>query len=250
VLALLSSSSFISSGGYLAIFVLCVAQSCCIPTSSELTMGFAGYLAATGKLNLPAAIAVGAAGETIGAYIAWIVGRTGGRSFVERYGRLVLITRTDLDRAEAWYGRHERSGVFVGRLLPVIRSFVALVAGVAEVPLVSFGIFTLLGSALWDGAMAGIGYGVGSNYDRVVKVFSDAGYVLAVLAVIVIVFGFVHRLRSYRHLRELELQQAAAGTTPGAQPAGAGTGTATTRIRPVPAPEHRAARRGPRHRRD
>jgi membrane protein DedA with SNARE-associated domain len=207
MLALLSSSSFITSGGYLAIFVLCVAQSCCIPTSSELTLGLGGALAASGKLNLAAVIAVGAAGETVGAYIAWVVGRTGGRGFVERYGRFVLLTRTDLDRAEAWYGRHERSGVFVGRLLPVIRSFVALVAGVAEVPLLAFGLFTLLGSLIWDGLMAGIGYGVGSSWHKVVHVFSDAGYVIAVVAIVVIALAVVHRLRAYRHLRDLESQQ-------------------------------------------
>ena len=214
MLALLSSSSFISSGGYLAIFVLCVAQSCCIPTSSELTMGFAGYLAATGKLNLVGAIAVGTAGETIGAYIAWIVGRTGGRGFVDRFGRYLLLTHTDLDRAEAWYGRHERSGVFVGRILPVIRSFVALIAGIAEVPLIPFGIFTFLGSAIWLGTMAGIGYGVGSNYHSVTKVFSDAGIVLGVVAVILIALAFVHRLRSYRHTREMEIRRAAVPEPP------------------------------------
>jgi membrane protein DedA with SNARE-associated domain len=213
VLALLSSSSFITSGGDLAIFVLCVAQSACIPTSSELTMGLAGALAATGQLNLVAAILVGTVGETVGAYIAWVVGRTGGRRIVERYGRYLLLTRTDLDRAEAWYGRHERSGVFVGRLLPVIRSFVALIEGVAEVPLIPFGIFTFLGSLVWLGAMAGIGYAVSSNWHRVVHVFSDAGYVLGVLAVIAIAVAFVHRLRTYRHLRDLEAQQGPA--TPG-----------------------------------
>jgi membrane protein DedA with SNARE-associated domain len=211
VLALLTSSSFISSGGYLAIFVLCVAQSCCIPTSSELTMGLAGALAASGKFNLAGVIAVGTAGETVGAYIAWFVGRTGGRGLVERYGRFVLLTRTDLDRAEAWYGRHERSGVFVGRLLPVIRSFVALVAGAAEVPLVPFGVFTFLGSLVWLGAMAGIGYGVGSTYHKVTHVFSDAGYVLGVVAVVLIAFGFVHRLRAYRHLRDLEARGGTGG---------------------------------------
>jgi membrane protein DedA with SNARE-associated domain len=214
MLALLSSSGFITSGGYLAIFVLCVAQSCCIPTSSELTMGLAGALAATGRLNLAAVIAVGGIGETVGACIAWAVGRTGGRGLVERYGRYVLLTRTDLDRAEAWYGRHERSGVLVGRLLPVIRSFVALIGGIAEVPLVPFVIFTLLGSLLWDGAMAGIGYGVGSSYHRVVHVFSDAGYVLAVLAVIAVAAAVVHRLRTYREIREQELQATLAGVTP------------------------------------
>jgi membrane protein DedA with SNARE-associated domain len=207
MLALLSSSGFITSGGYLAIFVLCVAQSCCIPTSSELTLGLGGALAASGRLNLAGVIAVGAAGETIGAFIAWAVGRTGGRTLIERYGRFVLVTRTDLDRAEAWYGRHERSGVFVGRLLPVIRSFVALVAGIAEVPLLPFGVFTLLGSVVWDGAMAGIGYGVGSNWHKVVHAFSDAGYVLAVVAVVLIALAVAHRLRSFRRLRDLEAQR-------------------------------------------
>ena len=100
MIALLSSQSVISSGGYLAIFFLCVAQSVCIPTSSELTMGFAGVLAATGHLNLAGVIAVGVVGEVIGAYIAWLIGRTGGRAFINRYGRFVLITQTDLERAE------------------------------------------------------------------------------------------------------------------------------------------------------
>jgi membrane protein DedA with SNARE-associated domain len=108
VLALLSSSGFISSGGYLAIFVLCVLQSCGVPTSSELTLGFAGVLAARGHLNLAAAIAAGAGGEIIGAFVGYFIGKTGGRAFIGRFGRYVLLTRTDLDRAEAWYGRHRR----------------------------------------------------------------------------------------------------------------------------------------------
>jgi membrane protein DedA with SNARE-associated domain len=211
MLAFLTSSSFISSGGYFAIFILCVAQSCCIPTSSELTMGLAGALAATGQLNLAAVIAVGTIGETVGAVIAWEVGRTGGRALVERYGRHILVTRTDLDRAEAWYGRHERSGVFVGRLIPVIRSFVALVAGMAEVPFTPFLIFTFLGSLVWDGAMAGIGYAVGSNYHKVLHAFSAAGYVIAAVVVVAIVAFLIHRVRAYRHLRDLEAQQKEGG---------------------------------------
>lgn len=213
----LGSQSFISSGGYLAIFVLCVAQSCCIPTSSELTLGFAGVLAATGRLNLASAIAVGVLGEVLGAYLAWFIGRAGGRRFITRYGRFVLVTRTDLDRAEAWYWRHRRGGVFVGRLLPVIRGFVALAAGIAEVPLVSFGIFTFLGSLVWDGAMAGIGYGVGANWKKVTHVFSDAGYVLVALVIVALAVAFVHRWRSYQRTVRAER----AGETPvGSRPAG------------------------------
>ena len=97
-------------------------------------MGFGGVLASQGKLSLAGVIAAGVAGEVVGAYIAYFIGRTGGRTLVDRYGRYVLLTHRDLDRAEAWYQRHGRWGVFGSRLVPVIRNFVAVPAGVAEVP--------------------------------------------------------------------------------------------------------------------
>ncbi len=239
MLAVLTSQSFITSGGYLAIFVLCVAQSCCIPTSSELTMGLAGVLAYQGHLNLVTVIAVGAGGELIGAVIAWIIGRTAGRGIVTRYGRFILLTRTDLDRAEAWYQRHRRGGVFIGRLLPVIRNFVAIVAGVAEVPIAPFLVFTALGSIVWDGAMAGIGYGIGSRWHQITHAFSDAGYVLGVLAVIAIVLLFVHRWRTYRHLRELEDSETALAAAAGAEPGGVAGSAPIERRRPAGGPQHR-----------
>lgn len=195
--ALINPTHLVSSFGYLAIFILSVAQSCCVPTSSELTMGFAGALAATGHLSLPGVIVAGVTGEIVGAYIAWVIGRTAGRTIVDRYGKYLLLTQHDLDRAEAWYDRHERWGVFGGRLLPVIRNFVALPAGVAEVPPVSFGLLTAAGSLIWDSAWAGIGYGLGSRWHTIVHAFSDAGYVLGALAVIAIVLLAVHRWRSY-----------------------------------------------------
>ena len=198
MLALLNFTHFVSSAGYAAIFVLSVLQSCCIPTSSELTLGFAGYLAYKGQLNLAGVILVGAFGELVGAYIAWVIGRFGGRPFVDRYGRYVLLTHHDLDRAEAWYQRRGGWGVFASRLVPVIRNFVAVPAGVAEVPLLKFGILTFLGSLIWDGAMAGIGYAVGSSYDKVMKGFSYAGYIIAVVAVAAIVFVVWHRWKSFK----------------------------------------------------
>jgi membrane protein DedA with SNARE-associated domain len=198
LLALLNPTSLVSSSGYAAIFVLCVLQSCCVPTSSELTMGFAGVLAAEGKLSLPGAILVGALGEVVGAYIAWVIGRTGGRAFVDRFGRYLLLSHRDLDRAERWYKRHGRWGVFGSRLLPIIRNFAALPAGVAEVPLVRFGVLTALGSLIWDGAMALIGYEVGSSWKSVMHGFSDAGYLLGALAVLAIAVFIAHRYRSYK----------------------------------------------------
>ncbi|MHB1444925.1 MAG: DedA family protein [Acidimicrobiales bacterium] len=213
MLALLNSTGFISSAGYVAILLLSVAQSCCIPTSSELTLGFAGVLAATGRMSLPGAIAAGAGGEVIGAYLAWWIGRRAGRTIVDRYGKYILLSHHDLDRAEAWYLRHGRWGVFGGRLLPVIRNFVALPAGVAGVPPLSFGLLTAGGSLIWDGAMAGIGYGVGSRWSEIVHAFSDAGYVLGALAVVGIVAFFVHRWRAYQ--RQVLEAPGGAPTVPG-----------------------------------
>ncbi len=195
---LLTFTDLVSTAGYSAVFVLCFLQSCCVPTSSELTMGFAGALAAQGKLNLGGVILVGALGEVVGAYVAWAVGRYAGRRAVDRFGRYVLLTHADLDRVEAWYGRHERFGVFGSRLLPVIRNFVALPAGIAEVPLVRFGILTGAGSLLWDGAWAGIGYGVGSHWHAIASGFGDIGYVLALAAVGTVAFAVLHRYRSYK----------------------------------------------------
>ncbi|HLI45261.1 MAG TPA: DedA family protein [Acidimicrobiales bacterium] len=218
--ALINPVSLVSSFGYVAIFLLSVAQSCCVPTSSELTLGFAGALAATGHLNLAGAILTGAAGEVVGAYVAWMIGRTAGRAVVQRYGKYVLLSERDLDRAEAWYRRHPRSGVFTGRLVPLIRNFVALPAGVAEVPLVRFGLLTAAGSLIWDGAMAGIGYGLGSRWHAIAHGFSDAGYVLAALAVVAVAVLLVHRWRSYG------AESARRADTAGA-PAGAMLGTAS-----------------------
>jgi membrane protein DedA with SNARE-associated domain len=198
VLALLNVTNFVSSSGYAAIFILSVLQSCCIPTSSELTFGFAGVLASEGKLSLAAIIIVGVLGEVVGAYIAWFIGRTGGRAIVDRYGKYLLLTHHDLDRAENWYHRHGNWGVFGARLLPVIRNFAALPAGVAEVPLLRFGLLTAAGSAIWITAMTLIGYGLGSSYHKVMKGFSDAGYLLGALAAIAIVVFLIHRYRAYK----------------------------------------------------
>lgn len=194
----LSPAALVASLGYLAIFLLSVAQSCCVPTSSELTLGVAGALAFERKLNLEGAIASGVAGEVIGAYIAWYIGRVGGRRLVARYGRFVLLRPSDLDRAEAWYARHGRLGVFGGRLLPVVRNFVALPAGVAEVPALPFGVLTFLGSLVWDSAMALIGYGLGSSYHAVLKGVSDAGYLVAAVVVLVVAAAVYHRWRSFQ----------------------------------------------------
>ena len=224
MLALLNPTTLVASSGYAAVFFLSVLQSCCVPTSSELTLGFAGVLAAEGKLSLPGAIAAGVAGELVGAFVAWAIGRSAGRAFVDRYGKYVLLSHHDLDRAEQWYERHERWGVFASRLMPVIRNFVALPAGMAEVPVVRFGVLTFFGSLIWDAAMAGIGYGVGGRWQAVMHGFSDAGYLLGALVVAAVAFVIYHRYRSYK------------AATSGARVGGGGRHVAGRRPAPVASP--------------
>jgi membrane protein DedA with SNARE-associated domain len=247
LLALLNPTGFVQSSGYLAIFVLSVLQSCCVPTSSELTLGFGGVLAAEGKLSLPGVIAVGALGELVGAYIAWFIGRTGGRGFVDRYGKYVLLSHRDLDRAEAWYGSHSQWGVFGSRLVPVIRNFVALPAGVAEVPLVRFGLLTAAGSLIWDAGMALIGYEVGHSYKKVLHGFSYAGYLLGAAAVVALVVLFVHRYHSYKeatavgsppsgHSRRVDGEASTASITDPADPVAASAEMPAPGVSPRPLP--------------
>lgn len=229
---LLNFTSLVQSSGLAALFVLAMAQSCCVPTSSELTLGFAGVLAAEGHLNLVAVILVAAAGELVGALVAWVIGRSLGRTVVDRWGKYLLLSHRDLDRVEEWYDRHQRWGVLGSRCLPVIRNFVALPAGIAEVPIVRFGILTLIGSLVWDAAMALIGYEVGSKWRSIMKGVGDAGYVIAAAVVVAAVVFLWHRYRSYRAATAAEAAGGRGRYVPGEaarQPVGASAAS------PVPA---------------
>ncbi len=184
----------IATWGYLAIFGLSIAQSACVPTSSELTFGFAGFLAYTGHFNVVEVIFVGATGELIGAYVAWAFGITGGRALVLRYGRYLRINESQLDKLQRWFERHPRWGVFASRLLPVVRNFVALAAGLGEVPALAFGVLTFLGSLVWDGGLTLLGYFVGSAWHHMVHTVTDVGYgVVVVVVVVALVLLILHR---------------------------------------------------------
>jgi len=194
--------NFLHHWGYLALVLLTVAEAACIPIPSEVTVGYAGYLASTGRLNLAVIIVLATLGETVGAFISYAIGRFGGRAFVDRFGRYVLLSHADLDRAEAWFQRHGDWGVAVGRVVPLVRTFIALPAGVAEMPLLRFGLFTAGGSLIWIGALAGAGYGLGSKWSKLTHGFSIAGYLFAVVVVLAIAAFLLHRFRQLRAERQ------------------------------------------------
>ena len=155
----------ISSMGYLGIVLLMAIESACIPLPSEIIMPFAGYLVFTGRFELWLVATAGALGCNLGSTIAYAVGYFGGRKLVETWGRYLLISRRDLDLVDRFFLRFGGITVFVCRLLPVVRTFIALPAGIARMPQAKFQIYTFLGSWPWCFALAYIGAKLGERWD-------------------------------------------------------------------------------------
>jgi membrane protein DedA with SNARE-associated domain len=201
---------FLKSAGYGAVFVLSFVSSMGLPVGAEIALIYGGVLASgqvpnEGKpLQLAVVILVAIAGELLGSAAGYSIGRYGGRTLVDRVGKYVLLTHKDLDRAEAWFARRGEPFVLFGRFIPLLRSFVSFAAGLGEMALAKFAIFTVIGCAVWCTALCSLGYSLGSSYNHVLKAFNDAGYVLGILAVIAVAVVFWHRLRAYRSQRDLE----------------------------------------------
>ena len=196
-------TSFLYSAGYAAVFVLSFISSMGLPVGSELAIIGGGALASGevvhGKhLNLAAVIILALLGEVLGSAAGYALGRFGGRPLVDKVGKYLLLTHEDLDRAEAWFARRGDPLVFFGRFIPLLRSFVSFAAGIGEMAVGKFFLYTTIACAIWCAALASIGYSLGSTYDKVVSAFSDAGYVLAALAVVAVVVVFWHRYRKYK----------------------------------------------------
>lgn len=156
----------ISSTGYLGVIALMAIESACIPLPSEIIMPFAGYLVYTGHFNLVWAATAGALGCNLGSVIAYEIGCYGGRPLVEKYGRYLWISRHDLDMADRFFLRFGAAAVFIARLLPVVRTFIALPAGVARMPRLRFHVYTFAGSWPWCFVLAWIGMKLGEQWDK------------------------------------------------------------------------------------
>jgi membrane protein DedA with SNARE-associated domain len=201
---------FLKSAGYGAVFVLSFISSMGLPVGAEIALIYGGVLA-SGQvphegtpLQLGIVILVAVLGELLGSAAGYSIGRYGGRTLVDRVGKYVLLTHKDLDRAEAWFARRGEPVVLFGRFIPLLRSFVSFAAGLGEMALTKFFVFTVIGCAVWCTALCSLGYSLGSSYNHVLNAFSFAGYVLGALAVLAVVVVFVHRLREYRSQKELE----------------------------------------------
>jgi len=190
--------SFLTSAGYAALILFGILEAACIPISSEITFGFAGVLAYQGHLNLALVIIIGTAAEMVGSYISYAVGRVGGKPLVHKLGRYVLVTQADVDRAERFLAGRGSWAVVVGRMLPFVRAFTSIVAGLVRIPALRFGVLSLIGTVIYATVLSVAGYQLGHAWNSVSHGLAIVGYVLFALVVIVVVGFVLYRLRQFR----------------------------------------------------
>lgn len=191
----------ISGGGYVGIALLMAIESACIPLPSEIIMPFAGYLVSTGRFDLYLAATAGAIGCNLGSIVAYEIGKRGGRPVAERWGRYLLIGPGELDAADRFFARWGGIAVLIGRLLPVIRSFIAFPAGVARMRLVPFHVYTFIGSWPWCFGLAWVGMQLGDKWNsdpRVKAAFHRADLLIGIVLVALVAFYIWHRIRGLR----------------------------------------------------
>jgi len=241
-----SMESFLTHAGYLALILFAFVEACSIPISSEITFGFGGVLAYQGHLNLALVIIIGTLAEFAGSFTSYAIGRKGGRGAVERFGRYVLLTHRDLDRAERFFAGRGAWVVTIARLIPLVRAFAGLVSGLIEVPVGPFALFNLIGTAIWAAALSTIGYAVGSQWAKVSHYMSVGGYVLVLFIVVPMVVLILLRLREFRRERAAGLAPGSAaqdGVSPGgAPPSPSGAASLTGAAQEPAAPDAAAPR--------
>ena len=192
-------TGFIAAAGYGGVALLMAVESACIPLPSEIIMPFAGYLTTTGQLSLFGVALAGAVGCNLGSAVAYWIGARGGRAFVLRYGRWVLMSQGDLAHAERFFARFGGFAVLIGRLLPVIRTFIALPAGIARMPLLAFHLYTFAGSLVWCYVLAWIGAQLGARWESDPRLSATLHrFDVAIVAVVVLAAAWFvwHRLRT------------------------------------------------------
>jgi membrane protein DedA with SNARE-associated domain len=202
-------TSILAHHGVVAVFVL-MAVDAVFPAASELVMLYGGALASgalthrldvlgssqTGANAYIAIALAGTIGYLVGSLVGWAIGFYGGRSFLERRGRWFHLDTDRVDRAERWFRRWEGWAVLIGRVTPIVRSFVSIPAGVFETPLVRYTVLTAIGSAVWCFAWAGAGWGLGASWEGVHKGFAYVDYAVVAGIILLAAFVIVRRFRS------------------------------------------------------
>ena len=185
----------VSAVGYLGIVVLMTFESACIPIPSEIIMPFSGFLVSTGKFSLIWVTLAGASGNLIGATITYLIGYYGGRPFVLKYGKYFFIKEKEVHHAEKFFARWGDFAVFIARNLPIVRTFISLPAGVAEMNFPKFVLYSFIGSIPWCFALTYLGYLLGSNW-MIIRKYGDILDIVVGIGILIfigkIIFDYFH----------------------------------------------------------
>jgi membrane protein DedA with SNARE-associated domain len=186
--------STISQLGYAGIFFLMMLESMVVPVPSEFVMPFAGFLVVQGNFNFTLVIVASSLGSITGSLIFYYIGKTGGHSLVEKYGKYVLVDTEDIKKTEKWFNRRGEITIFIARLVPVVRHLISLIAGIGKMNVKKFTLYTILGAALWNGILTYLGVILGQHWNEVNQYAKE----LDVGIVILLVIGCVYF--AYRHI--------------------------------------------------
>lgn len=173
-------------------------ESACIPLPSEIIMPFSGYLVSTGQMNLWIVSFFGAFGNLIGSITAYLVGYYGGRPIVEKYGKFIFLSHEDLDSSDRWFNKHGESTVFFTRMLPIIRTFISLPAGISRMNFIKFSAYTFIGSLPWCLFLAFLGLKLGENWSSLESYFRKADILIGA----VLIIGLIYWVR--RHFKTIK----------------------------------------------
>ncbi|OLC93921.1 MAG: hypothetical protein AUI92_01790 [Thaumarchaeota archaeon 13_1_40CM_3_38_6] len=185
----------ISNSGYGGIFLLMVAESALIPIPSEVIMPFSGYLVSAGKLNAVYVVLTGSIGNLVGSLIAFFIGSRLGRNFILRYGKYVLLRKSHLELTENYFRKYGDRATFISRLLPAVRTYISLPAGIANMNLKKFIVYTFAGSLIWNTMLTYVGIKLGEEWTSI-RQYSSYIDVVVIVGVIIAIIIFVKRRSS------------------------------------------------------
>lgn len=192
----------ITSSGYIGVFILMTLESALIPMPSEVTMPFSGFLSTTGVFNVWGVILVGTLGNLVGSLVAYYLGFYGEatlvKDIIKKYGKYVLISEKEFHHAEKWFRTHGEIIVFASRLLPVIRTFISLPAGIAKMEIKKFVLYTVSGSFLWSVLLTYIGVVMGKNWESLGGIFHKFDLAISIAGIGIVAWYINHKLRSIR----------------------------------------------------
>ena len=187
-------TEFVSEIGYPGIFILMVMESAALPVPSEIVMPFAGYLASQLRFNIWAITLVGSLANLVGSLIIYFIGMSLGRKFIINYGKYILLKKKVLVMSEVWFKKYGERAVFFARMLPVIRTFISLPAGIGKMNLPKFLIYTFIGSLPWNFALTYLGFWLGKNWDIILR-YSHWMNIGVIAIVIILIIWYILRKR-------------------------------------------------------